>query len=514
MTVRKSSKRDDKMAHTANRQKFVALAITTALAGVTLGGCTTHAAPRADASASKAQTALAKGQSQQALSHAEAAVLAEPRDAGYRAMLGGAYMEMGRFDAAATSFGDAMELGDTSPRTALSYALAKIAQGDNPAALAVLEENRQSLSADDYGLALALAGQADRGASVLGSSLRAGNNTAKLRQNLAYAYALQGNWRAARVMAAEDVPANQVDERMGEWAQLAKAGEHHQRVAALLQVPVVADPGQPAALALNIFPGHDAMVAQAAANAPSAGAELPPMAVATQAAAPTSASLELPLLKDLPAVIAAQPEAAPVAAAKPLPPSFAAAFNAPAEAPKTPQAALAPAALPTGNTFSEIAGSAVRFISKPVVQTLPSGETAKAPAPAPRRTARAAVVPRIAGQAERQTRAAAPQAKPAAMATDGDHLIQLGSYASKAQAEAGWKTLSGRYPQLRDFQMVITEAEVRGKKYFRVSAGGFERTDARSMCSTMKKRGQGCIAWADGKPLPGALKRTERLARR
>ena len=33
--------------------------------------------------------------------------------------------------------------------------------------------------------------------------------TPKLRQNLAYTYALAGNWRAAQVMAAEDVPADQ-----------------------------------------------------------------------------------------------------------------------------------------------------------------------------------------------------------------------------------------------------------------------------------------------------------------
>ena len=39
-----------------------------------------------------------------------------------------------------------------------------------------------------------------------------------VRQNLAYAYALAGNWRAARVMAAEDVPADQLDARLAQWA--------------------------------------------------------------------------------------------------------------------------------------------------------------------------------------------------------------------------------------------------------------------------------------------------------
>ena len=73
------------MSRSAHNARFVTLAVTTALATSALAGCTTTAAPRADMSAGKAQTALAKGKTDQALSHAEAAVLAEPRNASYRA---------------------------------------------------------------------------------------------------------------------------------------------------------------------------------------------------------------------------------------------------------------------------------------------------------------------------------------------------------------------------------------------------------------------------------------------
>ncbi len=127
----------------ANKEvRLIGLALTTALAGITLSGCA-HSAPAATASASKAEAALAKGKYQNAIQHAEAAVLAEPRNAAYRAMLGAAYLEAGRFASAATSFDDAMKLGDNSPRTALSLALALSADGKGREAVALLDDWRE-----------------------------------------------------------------------------------------------------------------------------------------------------------------------------------------------------------------------------------------------------------------------------------------------------------------------------------------------------------------------------------
>jgi len=108
------------MSNITKNKPMIGLAITTALAGVALSGCTTNAAPLAGKSFEKAQSALVKGNSDKAVKHAEAAVLSEPRNAGFRAMLGAAYLKEGRFQAAATSFGDAMTLGNTDARTVLS----------------------------------------------------------------------------------------------------------------------------------------------------------------------------------------------------------------------------------------------------------------------------------------------------------------------------------------------------------------------------------------------------------
>ena len=57
-------------------------------------------------------------------------------------------------------------------------------------------------------------------------------------------------------------------------------------------------------------------------------------------------------------------------------------------------------------------------------------------------------------------------------------------------------------------------AVVRGKRYYRVSAAGFARSEAASMCGKVKARGQGCFAWAEGRPMPGAVDIGRRMARR
>ena len=328
----------DRSIKTGPTAPRLALAVTTAIAGLALSGCMTSAAPRADLSFGSAQTALAKGQVDKAIVHAEAAVLAEPRNPGFRALLGAAYLEAGRFDSAATSFGDALDLGDNDPRTVLSFALAKIALGEGRDAVAMLDDHAQAIDAADLGLALALAGQPERGVHVLVNAVRSSEQASpKLRQNLAYTYALAGNWRAARVMAAEDVPADQLEARMAGWAAQSAPGMFQQRIATLLDVSPRADGGQPQRLALANFPAQDVMVAEAAKQAQV------DLAMASPAPAPTYA-----------------PAPAPSDA-------FNAAFAATEPAIQT---VAAPA-------------QAIRYVSNPVVQQLRGASAGRAPA-APR----------------------------------------------------------------------------------------------------------------------------------
>jgi hypothetical protein len=82
----------------------------------------------------------------------------------------------GRFRSAATVLGDAVVLGDVSPRTMLSLALARTAMGQSREAVAALQTVQGSLPAADYGLALALAGDTTQGVNVLAEAVHSGQS--------------------------------------------------------------------------------------------------------------------------------------------------------------------------------------------------------------------------------------------------------------------------------------------------------------------------------------------------
>lgn len=457
----------------------LALAVTTAIAGLAFAGAPASAAPRAEASFENAQEALAKGKVEKAIKHAEEAVQADGRNSGYRALLGAAYLEAGRFESAATTFSDAIALGDNNPRTVLSFALAKIATGDSRGAAAMLDDYSAVIDPADLGLALALAGQPERGVGVLVNGVRSADEaTPKLRQNLAYAYALAGNWRAARVMAAEDVPADQLEARLAQWARMSAPELAPQRVAALLDVLPRADAGQPQHLALANFPAQEMTVA----------------------AAPAEVDGDTDV-----AMAAAEPMAEPVQMVDPAPSAtFAAAFAAPAPA---PEAAPEPAPVTFAAAAPQPAG--IQFVSNPVVQQLPA-------APAAARAPAAPAAPRVAQAASQRRMAAtsaavAPVPAPKGPAT---HLVQLGSYDSKVEALRGWSTLQAKFPQLKDRKPVITEAMVNGRTFWRVAADGFTSQTARAMCGTVKSAGRGCFAYAASTPPAGVVKRDVQVASR
>ena len=412
-------------------------AISGVIAAGLLAGCSpSGAAPRADNADSRAEAALAKGDAAKAIPLAEAAVAASPRAAELRAMLGHAYFKAGRFDSAATTFNDAMELGDNSARTALSLALAYAATGRNDEALSILDDWRDSIPAGDLGLALALAGDAGRGVAILSDAIRSGENTPKVRQNLAYAYALDGRWREARLMTEQDVPADQVDERLGLWAQTARPEAAQQRVAALLRAPLRSDPGRPARLALANTPSAEQLAAESGALRP----QLKPAAAG-----------ELPALDEQTPATPAQPVMA--------------------------LASYAP---------TPAATESVTVVSQPVVQPIP---------PAARN--RGSVAQAFAGMAAPQQAAAVPAYKPAAAApATGSHLVQLGSFSSLQGARRAWGILAARNPELRNYRMTITPAVVRGKNFWRVAAAGLNASGASGLCSTVKGRGGACFAYA------------------
>ena len=451
---------------TTNRKALARLAASTALAAALIGGWTMAVVAKPTNYASMAEAALAKGQIAKGVALAEQAVRANPRDATTRALLGAAYLKAGRFASATETYDAALELGDESVPTVLGLALSETAQGNGAAALELLNDWRDVVPASDLGLAYALAGNAPRGVAILTDALRSGDTSVKLRQNLAFAYALAGKWREARVMLAQDVPADKINDRIGLWAQLAAPGAERSRVAHLLGVPVVGDSGQPAALALANFPSVEALALEAAPPAV-------PEAVAPEAATPVEVA----------AVEAAAIEPAPMALAPAAP--------APIQFASLEQPSM------------NVASDSPAFISAPVVQALAVLPVQVRPAQIRPVTAKQ---PRIVGKfvphgadearpgAGRTGARALTAPKPVKPVFGGSHWVQLGSYVNPAIAKDGWRKFTARTPALKPYTVTTTTATVKGTPVWRVAATGFASYgDAANMCRTVKHRGGACL---------------------
>lgn len=201
--------------------------------------------------AADAKKALTLKKSAAAIAAAERAVAAVPTSTDYRFLLGQAYLAGGRFQSAAAAFQDCLTLDPDRAQASFKLALTQIALGNSAKAQDLLVAAQSGLAVSDYGLALALAGDTQTGIQTLEDAVRSGEDNAMLRQNLALAYALAGRWDAARAQAAVDLAPDQVAQRLGDWAALAKPGQGMTQISALLGVRPQEDPGLPSTLALN-----------------------------------------------------------------------------------------------------------------------------------------------------------------------------------------------------------------------------------------------------------------------
>src|SRR4051794_27325626 len=202
--------------------------------------------------ATRAMAALNANDVPAAITLGERAVQKTPNDAGFRALLGNAYFAGGRFQSAESAYKDSLNLFSNQPQVVLKLALVEIALGKSGEALSFLEAGKDVLDPADYGLAVALAGHPADAVRVLEAAAREPGADARVRQNFALALALSGDWTNARTVAAQDVPADQLDSRIQQWMQLASPKKASDQIAALTGVkPAVADPGQPTQLALN-----------------------------------------------------------------------------------------------------------------------------------------------------------------------------------------------------------------------------------------------------------------------
>jgi D-alanyl-D-alanine carboxypeptidase len=392
--------------------------------------------------ATRAQAALEKGDHGQAVDLAERAVANTSNDAGFRALLGNAYFAAGRFASAEAAYRDSLTLLPTQSQVALKLVLVTIAQGKNGQAMDVLAQVRPMLDPADFGLAMALAGDQQGAIAQLDHAARQVGADSRVRQNLALAHALAGDWTMAREVASQDVAADQLDGRIQQWMAFAKPARASDQVASMVGVtPAPVDPGQPVRLALNAnadapryaengaVPAADVL----SANAPAAAADYQPSPELVEVAqvdapAPAEAIEEAPAAVVLPAP-------APVVVA---------------------------AAMPVYVPAVEVASA------DPVVED-------------------ARVVPK----AEPTFRRAALRVGPVAA---GRSVVQLGAFSSKANLNAAWSRYVRNHAALRNRTPATARLTVNGKVVYRLSVSGFASGgDARNFCMSLKNKGGNCF---------------------
>ena len=446
------------------------LAASTVVLGLTMVGCKPASSTyrpaaissnmvKAEAEAAKAyasaQAAFAKGDVPGALALAERAVEASPRDVAYRMMLGDLYLKGGRFVSAEDAFTDVISLNPGNARATLSLALAQIAQGKSAEAVANLDSIVASAAAADTGLAYALAGQPQRAIDLLEPAARAPEANGRVRQNLALAYAIAGDWAKARIVAAQDLSPAELGTRLEQWANFANPSATHLRVASLLNTTAVQDSGQPVRLALAPAAPEQPAYAEAVAAevedvvVAKAPVEAPGAAVAEVAsqAATESYAYQAPEHGD----VFAAPAAAETAA-----------VEVPASQPWQPAKEV------SGEQFAAAVTSLV-----------------EAPARAEEASAKVAPVP---------IHAFVPEKAVKKQAAAGRYVVQLGAYRHAGQVEKAWAQAVRRY-RFGGGEPLSTTVRIPGKGTFhRLAVSGFNSPVAAArLCQTIRSQRGSCF---------------------
>jgi Flp pilus assembly protein TadD len=430
--------------------------------------------------ASKAMAALERGDSAEAIAFAERAVEHKPDDAIFRALLGNAYFAAGRYASAESAYKDSLSLSTNQPQVVLKLALVSIAQGKKDAAINLLQAAQPILDPSDLGLALALAGRPADAAVILDSAASQPGADARVRQNLALAHALNGDWTMARTVAEQDLAPDQVEARVQQWMSFAQPTRASDQVAALTGIaPAAMDAGQPTRLALNpqetryaaaeVTPAVETSSAEAPARVPVIEQAL------TEAVVPTVA-IAAAMPTYVPAAPVVVPEAAPVMASAEVP--------------------------------APIVEEAPQEVALPAVAIAAAMPIAAAPVVA--EPAREVQAPALSEKVELPRRKVAPIRRASLpIVTAGGPVVQLGAFANRGNVESAWSRYSAKYPALRNYRPATARFEKGGSTVYRLSVAGFGSSrDAQSFCSSLKRSGGSCFVRSSGgdQPVRIALK--------
>jgi Flp pilus assembly protein TadD len=414
--------------------------------------------------ATRAQAAFAEGQLSTAVGLAERAVENTPNDAGFRALLGNIYFASGRFASAEAAYRDSLTLIPGQPDLILKLALVQIAQGRHGEANGLLEAARDALDPADYGLAVALAGRPHDAVAVLNHAARNAGADGRVRQNLALAYALSGDWTMARTVAAQDVPPEQLDSRVQQWMTMATPNHPSDQVAVLTGITPAADQGMPQRLALRQVPSQTDAYAQTVLPQ----IQLQPVFTEIPATPPPA------LPEPQPAAPVVQVAAAPVA------------FDFAPAAPVVE--ASAPVVAEAARSLLEpaIQAEAVAVAKTPAVQSL-----AKAVPDLPTKFEAPAQRVSYVAISDTVRRAAASVRKPTG---NSNAVVQLGAYSSPESVSVAWDRITKKYPALREYTPMRARFDGPKGTVWRLSIKGFSsQREAIDRCELLQSRGGSCF---------------------
>ncbi|WP_260598372.1 SPOR domain-containing protein [Sphingomonas endolithica] len=78
-------------------------------------------------------------------------------------------------------------------------------------------------------------------------------------------------------------------------------------------------------------------------------------------------------------------------------------------------------------------------------------------------------------------------------ASSGGALVQLGSFASEAEANAGWAKSSKRFTYLEPLGKSVQKAEVNGRTVYRLRVNAGSAGQASALCGKLKVAGEACF---------------------
>lgn len=177
-----------------------------------------------------------------AVTAAEQAFRQQPDNSDIQFKLGRAYLMAGRYLSAWQCLNKLVLRDPYNEKARLYMGLAAIGSNNKTAAQSILSPITK-VSPVDLGLALTLAGQPTEAIKRMEPLLSTPSNSARLRQNLAFAYAMAERWNDASKMAGQDLSADQVNARLSQWSRVIREKNGAVQLQAFIGVPPAKDYG-------------------------------------------------------------------------------------------------------------------------------------------------------------------------------------------------------------------------------------------------------------------------------